>query len=73
MEWPLAGNHFVEHQPQRIDITGRSQRLAHDLLRRHVRRRAHNHACGDCASVILGGGHSPRNAKIGDDGAHLLA
>ena len=38
-----AGEHFVEHAPERPDVAAPIDRLAPCLLRAHVRRRAENH------------------------------
>ena len=39
-----AGEHLVEHEPEREDVGAMVERLAHDLLGRHVLRRAQQDA-----------------------------
>ena len=41
--WQLAGEHLIEHHPQRIDVRAMVHFLRMlDLLRRHIMRRAHD-------------------------------
>ena len=39
-----AGEHLVRHHGERVDVAARIERLARELLRAHVRRRAEHHA-----------------------------
>ena len=49
----VAGQHFVQHQSQRVNIAARVRFLALESLRRHVGRRAHNRAAGGQSLVPL--------------------
>jgi hypothetical protein len=55
----LAREQLKQHQPQRVEIGRRRERLPRELLRRHVRRRA-----GDL-SVRTGACDGGRQAKVG--------
>ncbi len=49
-----AGGQRVQHAPGRVQVTGQADRGALDLLRRHVRGRAHHHA-GRRQPRVIGG------------------
>src|SRR2546421_2678786 len=73
MEGSDPGDHLVKDQAKGINVTGCSQRLSQDLLRRHIRRGSEHHAPGDCAGGISSRWHAAGNAKISYYGPHLLA
>jgi hypothetical protein len=61
VERPLARQHFVENRAQAENVGARVERLAPDLLRRHVSRRSH-HQARFCAAV--GGSHQVFRTRI---------
>jgi hypothetical protein len=50
----LPGDEFEQHHPQRIHIAAPIQRQPVGLLRRHIRRRADDHAAGQLAAQHAG-------------------
>ena len=64
-ERQLAGDHLEHHRAERIEVARRRQRLAAELLRRHVLGRADGDVGAGVAGVLRQG-----EAEVGDDGAH---
>jgi hypothetical protein len=58
-EWPVAGQHLIQHHAERKHVAARVQRLAAGLLRRHVCDGADDDSLlrlffGDCPCNIRG-------------------
>jgi hypothetical protein len=61
-EQARAGERLVQHDAEREDVRARVDRLAGDLLRRHVARRAEHHPGG---GLVVGEAHA-REAEVHD-------
>ena len=68
LERRLAGDELVQHDPERVDVAALVGRIAFDLLRRHVRRRAEHRAARGHARVA----DRAREPEVGDADAALL-
>src|SRR6266481_5255603 len=74
LKWPYTRDHFIKHEPQRINVARRREFLALKLLRRHIRGRAKDSALSrDRAGGILRTPHPACNAKVCDHRAYILS
>src|SRR5437588_3911829 len=70
---PYAGDHFVEHQPQGIDVAGGCQLFSLDLLRGHVGGSPKDAALGgENAGGVFDAPHPAGDAKVGDYRSYFL-
>jgi hypothetical protein len=64
-----AGNHFVRHRAERVDVGAVVDiRITRGLLRGHIRGRPERHADGGESTFGFGLADRLRDAEIGDDG-----
>ncbi len=69
LEWDATSGHFVQHHPQRINVTPAVQvRIPTDLLGRHIGRRAQTYPR---LGVVGGGLQQFGDSKVGQQTATM--